>query len=166
MPPNAFLYAAPVGVLGDVSRAGESNVEPIFQGSQFPAYGQPVKYNGSGQAIPFAGAETKADFRAILVRQAPAISGNTNQGFGDGLPWLQAVQGQLTRGYCVVKCTVGTPVRGGVVYIVINVAGGGVIGDFRSTADGGNTIALDLSQAQWATNGKDSDSLAEIRLLA
>lgn len=164
---NSFLYAAPVGVLGDVSRAGESNVEPIMQGSQFPAYGQPVKYNGSGQAVPFSGgAEVKADFRGFLMRTAPAISGDTAQGFGDGLPYLKATQGLLTRGYGFVKCVTGTVVRGGIVYLQIIAAGGFAVGDVRATADGGNTIALDLSQAQWATNGKDADNLAEVRVLA
>lgn len=164
---TSILYAAPAGVNGDVSRMGESNVEPILQGSQFSGYGQPAKFNSDGQAIPFSGgAETKTDFQGILVRGAPSQSGNTNQGLDNTTPWLEQAQGLLVRGYAIVKCVVGTPIRGGIVYIQIIAAGGYSVGDFRSTADGGNTVALDLSQAEWATNGKDADTLAEIRVKA
>ena len=162
----AFLYNAPAGIKGDVSRAGESNVEPIMQGSQFPAYGAPVKYNGSGQAVPFAGGESATDFQGVLVRTAPAISGNINSGFDDTIPWLEQAQGNMVRGYAIVKCVTGTPVRGSVVYIQIVATGGFSLGDFRASADGGNTLALTVAQAEWASNGKDADGLAEIRVKA
>ncbi len=162
---TSILYAAPAGVKGDISRAGESNVEPIMQGAQFPSYGQPVKFDSNGQAVPFSGgAETKVSFQGILVRGAPAQSGNTLQGLDDTIPWLEQAQGLLVRGYAIVKCVVGTPIRGGIVYLQIIAAGGYSVGDIRATADGGNTIALDLDQAEWATNGKDADGLAEVRV--
>ncbi len=164
---TAILYAAPAGVNGDVTRAGESNVEPIMQGSQFSGYGQPVKFDSNGQAIPYSGgAETGAEFQGILVRGAPSQSGNTNQGLDNTTPWLEQAQGLLVRGYACIKCVVGTPIRGGIVYIQIIAAGGYSVGDFRATDDGGNVIALDLAQAEWATNGKDADNLAEVRVKA
>ena len=163
---TSILYAAPAGVLGDVSRAGESNVEPVLQGSQFSAYGQPVKFDGSGNAIPIDGGETKVDFQGILVRTAPSISGNTNQGLDDTIPWLSEPQGLLTRGYAIVKCKQGTPVRGGIVYFRITADTGKLVGDLEAVSDGAKSIALDLGQASWASNGVDADKLAEIRLKA
>lgn len=163
---TAFLYNAPAGIKGDVSRIGESNVESVIQGSQFSAYGLPAVFNGSGQAIPFGAGNVAIDFQGILVRQAPAISGNALSGFDDTIPWLEALQGLMPRGYAMVKCAAGTPVRGGLVYIQITASGGVAVGEFRASSDGGNAVALLATQAEWATNGKDGDNLAEIRVRA
>ena len=62
---NSFLFNAPSGVVGDVTRADQSNVEPIMQGSQFAAYGAPVKLNGSGQAIPLLARKLKQIFKVF-----------------------------------------------------------------------------------------------------
>ena len=162
---QAYTFNAPSGVPGDITRVDESNAEPIMLGNANAiAFGIPLKYDGSGNAIPFVGGEANTDFQGTLVRYAPGISGNTNQGLTDTTPNSAQVQQILVRGYMSVICTVGTPVRGGIVYIVINTAGGGAIGDFRATADGGNTIALSNTQASWAADGKDANNNAEIRV--
>lgn len=161
---TSILKFAPVGVPGDVTRLQESNVESVMQGSQFPAFGAPAKYNGAGQVVPFSGGEATTDFVGFLTRMVPSISGNFNQGLNDTVPWLEALQGLLVRGYCVVTCTIGTPVRGGIVYARIVAASGKLVGDIEATADGSNNIALPL--VEFATNGKDSNNLCEIRYRA
>jgi hypothetical protein len=161
---TSILKFAPAGVLGDVTRLQESNVEAVMQGSQFPAFGQPAKYDGAGKIVPFAGGEVASDFVGIITRMVPSISGNLNQGFQDTIPWLSAAQGLLVRGYCVVACTVGVPVRGGKVYARIVAALGKSIGDLEAVADGVNSI--ELPNMEFAINGKDASNLAEIRFRA
>lgn len=161
---TSILKYAPAGVLGDCSRMSESNVEAIMQGSQFSGYGQPFKYDSAGKAIPFAGSETAADFKGVLLRMVPSISGNTSQGFSDTIPWLEALQGALVRGYGIVECKVGTPVRGGIVYVRVVAASPKAIGDFEATSDSSNSVAL--TNAEWASSGKDVNNLSEIRIRA
>lgn len=161
---TSILKFAPVGVPGDVTRLQESNVEAVMQGSQFSAFGLPCKYDGAGKVVPFAGGEVAADFVGFLTRMVPSISGNLNQGFSDTMPWLAAAQGLLVRGYCVVICTIGTPVRGGKVYARVVAAPGKAIGDIEATADGANNIELPL--VEFAIGGKDASNFAEIRYRA
>lgn len=159
----AYLYAAPAGVEGDITRVDESDVEPVMLGSpNAQKYGIPVKMNGSGQAIPFAGGETAASFAGVLVREVPGISGSLSQGFTDNVPYASVPQGLCPRGYINVKCTIGTPVRFGSVYARIVTSGGNVIGDFEAVSDPGNNILL--TNASWASNGKDADNNAELRI--
>lgn len=160
----AYLYNAPSGVEGDITRPDESNIEPAMLIAPLATkFGIPMKYT-TGGITPFAGAETKADFAGILVREVPGISESLNQGFNDNTPYPKVPQGLCVRGYMNVKCTVGTPVRGGIVYVRIVAASGKAIGDFEANSDSSNSIALDASQAEWATDGKDADNNCEIRI--
>lgn len=159
---TAILKNAPTGFPGDVSRLQDSIVEPIMMGSQFSGFGLPFKYNGAGKAVPIAAADTAAAFRGILTRMVPSISGNNNQGFDDSIPNLESAQGALKFGYGLVNCKVGTPVRGGVVYMRVVEALPKLVGDFEATADSTNSVAL--TQCEWATNGKDANGTAEIRI--
>jgi len=63
-----------------------------------------------------------------------------------------------------VKCVSGTPARGGSVFIQIVANGGVPVGAFRTTDDGANAIELTTQQATWATDGKDADNNAELRI--
>lgn len=164
---TAYLYNAPAGVVGDVSRPDESNVEPamlVAVAAVFAqAFGIPMRYVTGGIA-QFIGASVAADFAGILVREAPSISGNLNSGLNDTVPNPDQVQGLLVRGYAYVKCTIGTPARGGVVYVRVVAGVGKAIGDLEATADGADNVALSLTQASWAVDGKDADSITEIRV--
>ncbi len=168
MCPPAYLFAAPNGVPGDITRTDESNVEPAMLVAASSVYAQafgiPVKYVAGGVQQFNGGAETAADFGGVLVREVPSISGNLNQGFDDTVPFPDVPQGVCVRGYVSVKCVAGTPARNGVVYIQIIANGGVAVGAFRATADGGNTVALTNTQASWASDGKDADNNAELRI--
>lgn len=166
MPP-AYLFRAPAGVPGDISRTDETNVEPamlIALSSVFAqAFGIAMVY-ATGGIQQWSGSSVAADFAGVLIREVPSISGNTAQGFTDNTPNSEQVQGLGVRGYVYVKCPTGTPARGGVVYIRVVAAPGKAVGDFEATADGANNVALSTTQATWAVDGKDSDNITELRL--
>ena len=103
-----------------------------------------------------------ADFAGVLVREAPSIAGSSTQGFADAIPNPDQVQGFIVRGYVSVIVASGTPARGGAVYVQTVANGGIAVGAFRTTDDGSNAILLD--NVTWASDGKDSDNNAEIRI--
>ena len=162
----SYLYSAPAGVPGDITRVDLTSVEParlIAASSVFAqAFGIPVKYVAGGIQQFNGGAETAADFAGILVREVPSISGNAAQGLDDTVPNPLQIAGFTPRGYVNVKCVAGTPVRGALVYVQIIANGGVAVGAFRATADSSNTIQL--TNATWAADGKDADNNAEIRV--
>lgn len=165
----AYLFQAPTGIPGDITRTDETNVEPAMliaaTGVFAQAFGIPVKYVTGGIQQFNGGAETAASFAGVLVREVPSISGNTNQGFTDNIPYPSVPQGLAVRGYVSVLCAVGTPARGGVVYVQIVANGGIAVGAFRADGtDGGNAVALTAAQAEWATDGVDADKNAELRI--
>lgn len=157
---SSYLFNAPAGVPGDVTRYGVSLVDSVVLGAAFSAFGLPFKYNGSGQAIPIAASDTAAVFKGIITRSVPSISGNMNQGLNDAIPNQESVQGALLKGYCNVLCKVGTPVKGGIVYMRVVADTGKLVGDFEATSDGTNSVAL--PGVEWAVGGKDATNIAEI----
>lgn len=162
----AYTFTAPNGVAGDVTRTDESNVEPAMlvaaTGVYAQKFGIPMKYVSGGIQQFNGGAETPADFAGVLIREVPSISGNALGGFSDNIPNPEVPQGLLVRGYVSVLCTSGTPARGGAVYVQTVASGGINVGEFRTTDDGSNAILLD--NVIWASDGKDADNNAEIRV--
>lgn len=158
----AYLLQAPQGVVGDVTRPDESNVEPVYLGATPPIYGAPYKFDGSGNAIAIAASDTAAVFQGILARQAPAIAGNNSNSFSPQTPNPVQLQGGLVRGYISVICAIGTPVRGSAVYMRVVAASGKFVGDLEATADGSNNVAL--ANCEWAINGLDSNKVTEVRI--
>jgi hypothetical protein len=169
---TAYLYQAPNGVPGDISRPDETNVEPAnlvaVSGTFAQAYGIPMAYVAGGIS-QFITSNVAADFAGILARAVPGISGPSgtigfNDLIGNFTPNPQEPQGLVVRGYVNVVCTIGTPVRGGIVYVRVVAASGKFIGDIEATADGSNNVALSTDQASWATDGKDASNNAELRI--
>lgn len=164
----AYLYQAPAGVPGDITRSDESNVEPamlVAVASVFAqSYGIPMAYVAGGIS-QWQSSNVAADFAGVLVREVPGISGSTAQGLTDFVPYPSVPQGLCVRGYINVVCAAGTPVRGGTVYIQVTADGGVPIGAFRADGtDGGDAVALTATQAEWATDGKDAFGNAELRI--
>lgn len=163
----SYLKNAPVGFAGDVTRTDKSNVEQAMLVALASVYmqrfGEAVRYV-SGGIQQWTTALTKADFAGVLVREVPSISGNSNSGFTNTIPNPEQVAGFLTSGYIAVKCTAGTPARGGVVYVRIVSATDRPIGAFEAESDTSNSVALDFQQASWASDGKDSNGIAELRV--
>lgn len=165
---QAYTFQAPAGVPGDVTRVDESNVEPamlvaiasVYAGS----YGIAMVYNGDGISQVGAGFAA-ADFAGVLSRQAPSIDGSNGDALTGTAPLSVQVQGLLVRGYINVLCVYGTPVRGGVVYVrTISSVNNTQLGTFDATSDSTNNVALSLTQASWASSGKDGNNNAELRV--
>lgn len=163
----SYLYRAPAGVPGDITRPDETNVEPAKlvaeSGTYAQAFGIPMKYV-SGGIKQFVGGEIAPDFAGVLVREVPAISGNMNQGLDNTTPYPDVPVGLAVRGYVSVKCTQGTPARGGTVYVRVQADTGKAIGDFEAVSDTSLSVALTATQAEWATDGKDEFNNAELRI--
>ena len=167
----AFLFQAPAGFPGDITRIDESNVEPLkFAEADCPAvFGFPYVFDASGNPVKWSGSNVAADFAGILVREVPAEAGGVaSDASFEGQPLFSQPLGGLVRGYMAVKCASGTPKRGGTVYVQVTANGGVAVGEFRADSDGGNSVALSSTQATWASNGVNSTSdslpIAEIRI--
>lgn len=163
----AYLFQAPTGVPGDITRTDASNVEPaklIALSSVFvQSFGVAMRYVAGG-IQQWTTSLTKAAFAGVLVREAPAEGGNANSGFSDTIPNPNQIAALLTEGYVAVKCTAGTPARGGIVYVRIVTATDRPIGAFEAASDSSNSVALDFAQASWVSDGKDADGNAELRV--
>lgn len=163
----AYLYQAPAGVPGSIVNSDETNVEQamlVAVSTVFAqAFGIPMVYVAGGIS-QYATGNVAADFAGILVREVPGISGSTAQGFTDSVPYPLQIQGLAVRGYVAVVCTIGTPARGGIVYIRTVAASGKFIGDLEATSDPSNNVALSSTQAEWASDGKDSFNNAVLRI--
>lgn len=163
----SYLFQAPNGVPGDITRTDESNVEPamlVALSSVFAsAYGIPMKYVTGGIQQISTG-DTAASFAGVLVREVPGIGGSgSDLSFSDS-PYTPVPQGLCVRGYVSVLCAAGTPARGGVVYMQV-AAGTQPIGSFRADGtDGGSAVALSATQAEWASDGVDAFLNAELRI--
>lgn len=159
----SFVLRAPSGVAGDVTRTDKTVVEPgqLNPAAVPTAYGQPVKLV-AGRFNRIAASDPATVFSGVLARIAPGIAGDTTQAFGPGVPNATSTQGVVIEGYVNVLCPIGTPVRGGAVYMRVAVAAGRAIGDFEATADGVNNVLL--PNVIWAVDGKDASNVAEIRI--
>lgn len=169
---TSYLYQAPSGVPGDITRVDESNVEPSMLVSPFPAnYGVAMKYavgaNGTG-ITPMVAADVAASFCGILARAVPGISQSSqNEAVDTFQPNQSEPQGLCVRGYVSVIVNAGTPVRGQPVYIVQTASAGHPAGAFETTANSGNNIPLtatEVGNVTWAADGMDSFQNAEIRI--
>jgi hypothetical protein len=163
---QAYTYQAPAGVPGDITRTDESNTEPamlIANGSSVFAqsFGIAMVYNTGG--ITQWGSNVQADFAGVLVRQI-GIS-DSSDGLTGNIPNAVQVQALLVRGYINVLCGYGTPARGGAVYVrTIANSNNENVGTFDATSDGSNNVVLTVTQASWATDGKDGSNNAELRV--
>ena len=170
---QAYLFSAPAGVPGDIVATDETNVEAsqlVAASGVYPAsYGIAMKYVTGGIQQFNGGAETAPSFAGVLTRSVPGISGAASDdgvANGTGTPWANNVPaGLAVRGYVNVLCVYGTPARGGTVYVRIATSGnGGAVGTFDATSDGGNSVALTAAQAEWASDGKDANNIAVLRI--
>lgn len=159
----SYTYRMPSGVVGSITRTLDTSVESVFLNAAKPvlSFGAPVKLV-SGKAEPFAVGDTASSIYGVLARVAPSISGSTAQTFASQSPSTDVPNGIVVRGYVNVTCTIGTPVRGGTVYVRVVAATGKAIGDFEATADGVNNVAF--NRAVWVVDGKDGDNIAELRI--
>jgi hypothetical protein len=159
----SILYRASSGVAGDVTRPDHTTIEAGLLNAAKPAlsFGIPVKAV-AGKFEPIEAADAATVFFGVLSRNAPAIGGDLTQGFGTGTPNLTAVQGVVREGYVNVKVAVGTPARGGQVWMRTTAASGKLVGDFETAQVVAELVAL--AGVTWAVDGKDAGNLTEISI--
>lgn len=165
---TAYLYGAPSGVVGDVTRVDQSSVEPAMLVTPFPSnYGVAMKY-GTGGLTPYAAGDAASVVAGLLARAVPGISQSvSDEAVNTFQPNQKEPQGLMVRGYMSVKVNAGTPVRGQPVYIVQTASGGHPAGAFETTANGGNNVALSgtlVGNFTWAADGVDSNGNGEVRV--
>jgi len=157
----AFVYGTPAGVVGSVSRPLETFVDTVTIDSSFTNYGEFGSFDATtGVFKNVSGSTTAVD--GLLVRSVPNITGTLAAQFNQTVPNAVYVQGRMTRGYAKVLCTVGTPVRGGVVYVRVVADTGKAIGDIEATVDATPAHQIVVANAEWAVNGKDASNIAEL----
>jgi len=158
---QAYLYNAPAGVPGTVTRLQDSVVEPVILGEAFTAFGAPFKFDPTtGKAMMIDSGDAATVFKGIITRSVPSINGAAGQLFADNAPNLESPQGGLRRGFVNVLCTVGTPVKGGTVYMRVTADTGKAVGDLEASSDGLNSVVL--VGVEWGVNGKDADNITEL----
>lgn len=164
--PQIITTSMPLGVPGDLSRdVREATVEPYYNSTTVPVagFGLPVKLGAqASSATGIVGGDVAGSILGFSVREYPSQPGGNmaNLAAGAGVPMAGAI-GILKKGYIVVKCNNGTPVKEGPVYVRISAPSGAkVVGGIEATADGANTITV----ANCAFMGPaDADGNAEIR---
>jgi hypothetical protein len=159
----AYGQFAPAGFPGMVTRELLTNIEAGIMASIGTAYyGGPVKFSGAtGRFTGIAAADTAAVFAGILARQAvhQGAAGAADNAVSPSID-IKAPQSIVKKGYVNVVCSVGTPVKGGQVFMRVTTVALNVVGQLEATADGANSVVL--PGVTWATNGKDSANVAEI----
>lgn len=162
----AYSREIPSGVPGTVIDNVHTIVDSdLFNSDLMPAaYGLPVKLvNGLVSAIEEG--DTADVFHGILARSNPGSSGDPSfNGFGAGVPVAtqipSVVIGPVGGGRILVRCAIGTPVKGGTVYMRVVPAAGKLVGDLEATADGTDNVAL--KNVMWGLSGIDGAKTAQI----
>src|SRR5690348_6322236 len=120
----AYLYSAPAGIPGMISR-DTATVEPqlLDSSNQPTSFGLPVATDATSHKLRAIGAsDTAASVVGFLVRPYPFSSNDTD--FGAGTPPTSGLVSVMRRGYMSVKNNAGTPVNGGTVYVRIDTPSG------------------------------------------
>jgi len=156
---TAYVYNAPSGVAGDVTRPQVSIIDSVVLGLAFAAFGAPFKLV-SDKAVPIESGDAASVVKGFITRSVPSIGGNANQGLNDGIPNIETVQGALKSGYMNIECKVGTPSKGGQVFVRITAAAGKLVGDLETAADAGACVAI--VGCEFAVSGKDASNITEI----
>lgn len=142
---------------GQIANIQEAKVKSMKVEGAAVAFGAPV-VNGTGarSCVNVSGSTTAALVKGFAVRTMAVennSSGNAEYAVGD-------VASIIDSGSIFVTCKNGAT-KGASVFVVINAAGGDVVGELRGTADGANTI--ELNQVQWVDDVA-ATGVGEIRL--
>lgn len=144
---NAFLYRMPAGIPGDVTRASQSTIEPVFLDPALPfaGYGLFGKI-AAGKFVPFGEGDANGADYGLLVRAYPTTGGSGADPLGTSTPPIKGIADVLRRGYMTVKLNAGTASKDSPVYVrVAAAAAGKPIGGIEAVADSTNTVAITIA---------------------
>ena len=128
---TAYLERMPAGYPGDVTRKGNSVLEPGSIGSEAVKYGSPVKLS-AGLVAALAALDIATVLHGFLVRPYPTL------GAGDLVPGSApagAACDVLRSGYISVALASGTAAKGGQVHVRVQADTGKAVGDIEAEAD-------------------------------
>lgn len=169
---TAFTFRMGAGFAGDVNRGHPCSIQPslISPANPIISYGQPVILdatagnNGGVRALQ-ATDTGLTEIWGVAVRPYPNQQATTSGNYGSvpygpiAAPQLQPLD--VLRGGYVMVPVVGSPVKGGSVFVWIAASGGGhVQGGFEIASSGGSTITLDAVY-QW-NSPPDANGIAEL----
>jgi hypothetical protein len=159
---NAFLYRMPAGVPGDVTRASQATIEPVFLNPSLPfaGYGLFGKIAG-GQFVPFGAGDAAGAEYGLFVRPYPTTGGAASDPLGTATPFSKGVADVLRRGYMTVKLNAGTASKDSQVYVrVAAAAAGKPIGGIEAAADSTNTVAITTASFMGAADASGNVEIA------
>lgn len=172
MPDSVFTYRMPAGIPGEISRAFPygCTIEPQVQNASTPVnlYGQVVVVDSNGVRPVAAGDTSAPAYLGLSVRPfpsadyssiQPSFAGSANIGFGAGVPPAAGVVDVCRRGYMTVKNNVGTPAKGGLVYVYYGVSTGAHVQAGIEAGAGGNLWQL---PGAFFTGAQDANGNVEI----
>ena len=150
------------GYAGSYARQPDMIVNTRPAGAEI-IFGAALKYGENGAVEPMESGDTAKDFVGVASREVKSAISYLEQSVG-AYAVGEAVP-VFMRGAINVKCSSGTPVLGGKVYVRVaaneNIPTAAV-GDFAAEEDGGNTV--ELTNCQWA-GPADTNGIAELRIL-
>lgn len=147
------------GFAGSFSRQPDQIIDTRIAGATIE-FGAPVKYDASGNVVPFGASDTADLLVGFAVAEVKTGVAGQNGSYATGEPVPVMKRGRLN-----VKVNVGTPALNGDVYIRIaaNVlVPNGVVGDIEASADSTNTI--NPTNVKFATDA-DANGIAELEIL-
>lgn len=158
------------GFAGGFSRTPDCVIEAkaVASDSDDIKFGQPVVLNADNTFdAPTSTTLTSANFAGVAV--ARVKQNNTYVVGQDQQQEAKYAANEmcdvLQRGIVSVEVVHGTPTSGGAVYVRTALSSSfpdEVVGDFRTSADGGNTVQL--TNCAWNTNAKDANNIAELKI--
>lgn len=156
---SAITTTFPTGVAGDLVTMDGAIIDNglIGQPDNIEGYGRAVQFGTGGRYVKIQSGATAAAFAGVAVRSIP---GMTNSETSDHPPNERPLA-VLQQGKILVKCGVGTPVKGQKVNLrVVGESPTLRLGDFEATPSTGQTVVLD--NVVWAANGKDANNIAQL----
>lgn len=167
----AFNYRMPAGFAGDVNRSHPASIEPCLPDpTNFPTFpGQACVIDATSKLLRgiMAGDSGLSDIYGVAIRAYPIQQQTGGMAASFGVAALTAAQpvDVLKSGYIMVP-VVGTPAKGGIVYVWAAAASGShVPGGFEAAATGGSTIALPANSYSF-NGGPDANGVAEVIIRA
>lgn len=129
----SYIYRMPTGIPGEVTRPGQSTIEPkILGATAFTAYGLAAKIS-SGKIIPITTNDVSTAVAGFLVRPFPITGANASDALGTSVPPTSGIGNLLKRGYTNIMLANGTAADGGKVYVrVANATAGRPVGGFEA----------------------------------
>lgn len=166
----AFTFRMGAGFVGDVNRTHPATIEPALVDASAPPtlFGQAVLVDPTTQGVRplVAGDQALTTIYGITVRpypfqQSTASLANAQANLGAAAPPASGAIDVLRSGYIMVS-VVGSPVKGGAVYIWTAAASGShVQGGFEATDPTSNGMRVDAPKTYF-NGAPDSTGIVEL----